>query len=94
MHSYLCYSVALCSLDESLEMIDMRVNVTVREKSEEVESGSVVLYVGNKGLPGVRGEDLAALDGLRNELRTLCKNLSRAKRIVAYLGVTHIVIAG
>ena len=94
VYSYLCYSVALCSLDESLEVIDMRMNVTVREKTEEMEGGGVILYARNERAPGIRGEDLAGLDGLRNELRTLCKNLSRAKRIVAYLGVTHIVIAG
>ena len=64
----------------------------MEEKAEEMKSRLVFNYSADKSAPAIRLEDLAALDRLRNELCTLCKNLTGAERIVSYLGVTHIVI--
>mgnify|MGYP003292845045 CR=1 FL=1 len=68
--------------------------VAVREKTEEMKGGGVLLYVANDRLPRIGSEHLAAFDRLCDQLCALCEDLTCAKGVVADLGVAHIVIRG
>jgi hypothetical protein len=81
-----------CADDHSLKMVDVGVNVTVREKSQEVES--TVLCICNDFFPGVALEHSARFDSFGNELCALREDLSCAESVVTDLGVAHVVIGG
>ena len=91
--AYLGYAVLFGTDQHCLQMIDVGVDVTVGEQTEEVE-GAAVLYVGNDLLPSGGDKHLAGLNRLGYQLRTLCENLTGAQGVVTNLGVTHIVIGG
>ena len=50
--------------------------------------------VGNQVFPGLGGIERAVFDGLANELRALRVDLAAAQRVVADLGVAHIIVSG
>ena len=77
-----------------LQVVDVGVDVTVGEETQEVEGGVVLLHTADEGLPGVGGEHLARLDGLGDQLGTLGEDLTCAEGVVAHLGVAHIVVGG
>ena len=68
--------------------------VAVREKSEEMKYGIVVLYVCDEFLPCCGIKHFAACDCLRNKLCALCENLSGAESVVSDLAVAHVVVGG
>ena len=82
MKSYSLNTVNLSSVNKCLEVIDMRVNVSVREKTDKVECRGVRLYIANKSVPGFGCKDLAALNRLRNQLCSLCEYLAGAEIIM------------
>ena len=94
MDSHLCHALFLCANEHSLQVIDMRMHVTVRKKTDKVKCAIVCLCVRNKALPCVRRKHLAAFDRLGNQLCALRKYLTCAKCVVTDLGVTHVVIGG
>ena len=77
-----------------LQVVDVGVDVTVGEQTQEVEGGVVLLHTADEGLPGVGGEHLARLDGLGDQLGTLGEDLTCAECVVTHLGVAHIVVGG
>ena len=78
----------------SLEVVDMRVNVTIGEETEEVQSGVVGLDVADQLLPGGGSKHLAGLDGIGDQLSALCEDLTCAECVMTDLGVTHVIVGG
>ena len=72
----------------------MRVNVSVAEKSEEMQRGIVVFDVSDHLFPGVGSKHFAAFDGLTDQFCALSENLTGAECVVTDLGVSHIVVGG
>ena len=86
------YAFSLCLFNHCLEVVDVGMNVTVGEQTDEVERGAVCNTVAGKALPGFALEHSAGFDGFGNELCALRENLTGAERVVTDLGVTHIVV--
>ena len=84
---------ALGAFYHSFEVVYVRVNVAVGEKSYEVEC-SVIFAACDKLFPSLTFKHFARCDGFRNELCALRKYLSRAECVVTDFGVAHIVVGG
>ena len=89
----LCHTVCLRALDHFAEVVDVGVNVTVGEKTDEVERGSVIFRILCERFPCFALENFTGFDRFRNKLCALSENLTGAERVMANLGVTHIVVA-
>ena len=87
-------AIFLCLLDHCSQMIDVRVDVTVGEQTDEVQRGAVVQHLCLKGIPGVGGEHFTRFDGIGYQLCALCEDLSRAECVMADLGVAHVIVRG
>ena len=85
------HALLLCLGEHCLQVIDVAVYVAVGEQTEEVELAAV-LRVGDQRFPCFGREHLAAFDRRGDELGALCEHLTAAQRVVADLGVAHIVI--
>ena len=94
MKSYSLNAILFRLLDKCAEVINVRVNITVREKTDKMKCGIILLYSISKSLPCLGCKDLARFNRLRNKLCALCEYLTGAKSIMSNLRVTHIVIAG
>ena len=92
--SHLVYFFSLSLKYHSLEVIDVRVYVSVGEKTEEMKCGIVAIYVRDELFPSGRSKHLTGLDGLRYKLSALSENLTCAECVVTYLRVTHVVVRG
>ena len=77
-----------------LEVVNVRVDVTVRKQSEEVQGGVMVLYVGNQLFPSLGRKHFARFNGIGNQLCALRENLSRTERVVTDFAVAHIIVGG
>ena len=93
MNTDALYAVSLCVSNHRFEVVDMGMDVAVRKETDEMECAAVPATC-DKVLPSLSRKHFAGRDGLRNELCTLRKNLSRAERIVTDLGIAHIVVGG
>ena len=92
VNAYVVYAFSLCLFNHCLEVVDVRVNVTVGEESEEVESRAVCYAVAGETLPGFAFKHSAGFDGFGDELCALRENLTGAECVVTNLGVTHVVV--
>ena len=84
----------LCLGYHRLQVVDVGVNVSVGEKTEEVKNGIVGLNVPDDLLPCVGSKHLSGFDRLGDELCALSKDLTGTESVVTDLGVAHIVIGG
>ena len=75
------------------EVMDVGMDVAVGQQAQKMQrlAGN---GVGNQVFPGLGGIERAVFDGLANELRALRVDLAAAQRVVADLGVAHIVVSG
>ena len=69
-------------------------DVAVGKQTEEMQRLLVFLAVGNERLPGLRLIQRAGFNGLADELCALGVDLAAAERVVADLGVAHVVVGG
>jgi hypothetical protein len=79
--------------DEGFEMIDVGVNVTVGEKTDQMQRRFMLTDIVDDLPPGAALEELPGLDGLADQCCSLVINLAGADGIVAHLRVTHVAIA-
>ena len=86
----------LCArlLEHGDEVRDVGVDVAVGKQTEEMQRLVVFLAVGNERLPGLRLIQRAGFNGLADELCALGVDLAAAERVVANLGVAHVVVGG
>ena len=94
MNANTLHTVVLRPFDHRFQMVDMRMNIAIREESEKMKRGMMLFHIFHKFVPGIGRENLAARDRLRDEFRSLRENLTRAEGVVSDLGVAHIVIGG
>ena len=94
MYANALYAVLLGMSNHRLEMVDMGMYISVGEKTDEMERGSICLHIFRYLAPCLAGKESAALDRLRNKLCALRENLTAAERVVTDLGISHIVIGG
>ena len=86
------HAFLFCLKDHCFEVVDMRVNVAVREQTEEVQGAVVVFHIGDKLAPCGGLKHFAAFYRLRYELCALRKHLTGTERVVADLTVAHVII--
>ena len=77
----------------SNEVMDVGMDVAVGQQTQEMQrlAGN---GVGDQVFPGLGGIQRAVFDGLTDQLRALRVDLAAAQRVVADLGVAHIIIGG
>ena len=92
MYADTCHALCLGLLYHGFEVVNVRMNVTVREQAEEMKCAAGLFDVADQCAPGVGGKHFARLDGLCNQLCSLRKHLPGAECIVTHLGVAHIVV--
>ena len=81
-------------LEHGLEVVDVRMDVAVRKKSDEMELAAGFFDIGDELFPGVAGEHRAGFEGGGHELRPLSEHASAADRIVADFAVSHVFVRG
>ena len=85
-------SLSLCHFKKSEKMLNMAVNAAVGEKTDKVESRTVLLAV----FAGVKErlilEEIAVLNGLGDFDEHLINNTSCADVCMTYLAVTHLTV--
>ena len=74
------------------QMIDMGMNVAVRQQSQEMHLSVMSLREGNGFFPGSGFIDLAALDRFVDQLGALRIDLPAAERVMSDFGVAHIAV--
>ena len=92
MYPYSLHTFFLCLFNHRLEMIDMRMDITIRKKTDEVKCALILLDVLNKLLPCSSLEHISRRDGIGYELCSLCENPAASHRVMSYFAVTHISI--
>ena len=80
--------------EHGLEVINMRVNVSVGKETDKVELAAGVFHIGNKFFPGLAFEHGPGFDRGGYEFGSLGKNPAAADGVVAYLAVAHILVGG
>ena len=90
MNTHFLNTIFLSLFNQSLQMVDVRVHVSIRKQSEEMHLS--ILTVIYKSAPGFCFKDFTCFDIFIYQLRSLRINLSAAKCIVSYLAVPHIII--
>ena len=93
MNAQSLYTFFVSLSNHSLKVINVRVNVTVRNKTHKVESSSLVLNILYKLLPYSAFKHAARRNRFTNKLSTLSKNTTTTHSIVTNLRVTHIIIS-
>ena len=75
------------------EVMDVGMDIAVGQQPQEMQrlAGN---GVGDQVFPGLGGIQRAVFDGLTDKLRALGVDLTAAQRVVADLGVAHIVVRG
>ena len=76
-----------------LKMVNMTVNISVRNKSDKMQSRILILYIFNQLFPGFTLIHQSRLNRFTNKFRTLGKNTTATNRIVTNFAVSHIIIA-
>ena len=76
MNSYLTNAGVLRFLNKRLKVINVRVNVSVGEKAEEMKGAVIILYAVNEKIPCLGRKYRTVFDRLRNKLCALRKNLA------------------
>ena len=89
--TYFFYALFLSFVEHSEKMVDMRVNVTIGKKSDEVHRAAL-LCVSNERLPYFALIHALACERLGNQFSALAVYLAGSDCIVAYLGVTHVTV--
>ncbi len=85
-------SFLLSLSNHCLKVGNVRMNVTVAEKADEVKNGILFANVARNFLPSVAAKDVAGFDSICNESSTLVVNLACTDSVMANFGVTHVFV--
>ena len=85
-------AVGLGADEHRLEVVDVRMNVAVREQADEVQRARAAGAAARDGLPRLGREHFTALDGGRDQLGALREDLAGAERVMPDLAVAHVVV--
>ena len=80
--------------DKGFQMIDMAVNVAVREQSDQVKALPIAARIGNQVLPDRAVKQASIGNGLVDQGRTLFENPTATDGVVADLTVAHVLVRG
>ena len=93
MDTDLLHAFRLSPLNHAFEVIDMAVDISIGEESDEVH-GSAFFCLFDGFLPGSALEHFSGLDCLGNEFGPLSENTSASHGVVTDFAVAHIGIGG
>ena len=93
MNAQSLYTFLVSLSNHSLKVINVRVNVTVRNQSHQVESRVFILNIFYKLFPCCSFKHSARRNRFTNKLSTLSKNTTTTHSIVTNFRVTHIIIS-
>jgi hypothetical protein len=92
MDAHRLYPIRLGPRDHRLQMVDVAMYVAVREEADEVDHPTTGPGAGDHLLPRLALPDAAVGDGIGHQRRALRVDLAGADRIVADLGIAHVVV--
>jgi hypothetical protein len=95
MDAHALDALGLRAPDHRLQVVDVAMHVAIREQAQEVQRASravIALHRGDDLLPRLAFPDRAGCDRVGDQRRTLRIDLPRADRVVADLGIAHVLV--
>ena len=92
MNIYILEVILLAELEQSIEMFIMRVNTTIREKTPEMEIGTILLAVLDCSEKLFIFEEGTVFDVLGDQGQILVDDTAGTDIHMTYLGVTHLSV--
>jgi hypothetical protein len=89
----LAHALRVGAPDEREQLVDMAVDVAVRQEADEVQRGAARDDLGHEIAPGRAPEQRAGGERCAHQLRALIEHPAGAERVVPDLAVAHVGVA-